>query len=618
MKNKIAVAMISKGVGQEVPNLKRCLQSIAPHVDKVFVTLTSPTNMTSDAQRMLKEFDVHITHGDFRLEIGGEIVDWVKEFLKYEPAMKVGSKIFLFDEARNFAFAQVPEEYDWILWIDTDDVFLNADKLRSVAELGQREKIEAFYFDYLYQAVLEELPGLPPEKWRIRNVVIQHLRERMIRNTGKFKWIAPIHETLIEQTPTNKSDNYDCAVLHLATEEDRAASLTRNLPNLEYAIYTTKGKDPRHLYYLAKAYFDMRSPETDQKATPLILEYLYGEHNSGWPQERAQACDYLAEIYRNSGQFNKAIKAALNGLTEDPNDPSLFLSLANTYLRLQDYDKALFWVKIADSIPPPKTTLVKTPRDIEGQKLEIIYNIASNTNRIDEAWAASYKIRELLPSNPFVQETFNNISMLREQRDVSRTIVTLADYLKKRGEYYKIKPLLQAVPAISEQAPAIVDLRNKNMPPKFWGKDEIAIWCGPQFTNWSGKSLLEPNGAFIGGSEEAVIRMSEELVKLGWKVTVYCDPQEECFVHGVKYVPHFKANILDHFNILISWRNVGLVDNTLKAKKIYIWNHDIQNPLDWTPERISKFTKAIFLSKWHRDNIPKIDEEKVFLSSNGV
>ena len=618
MDNKIALAMISKGIGQEVPNLKRCLKSIAPFVDAVYITLTGSKEQLGPALEVCKEYKVIVSYGDFKKEADKKTVDWLKDFLGYEPNMKVGDKMFLFDEARNFAFAQVPKEYDWILWMDTDDVFLNAKKLRFVTELGEKTKIEAFYFDYLYQVEVTQDEELPPEDWKIQNIVIQHVRERLVRNEGKFKWIAPIHETLIEQVPTNKSDNYDCAVMHLATEEDRLSSLTRNLPNLELAISQSEGKDPRHLYYLAKAYFDMRTVDTDKKAMPLILAYLYGEHNSGWPQERAQACEYLAELYRRNGESNNSIKSVMNGLIEEPNNPALFLNLAQSYLQKGDYERALFWVKIADSIPQPKTTLVKNPRDIEGQKLEIVYNCAINMNNIDGAWAAAFKMRELIPSNPNAQQIYENISQLREQRDVSKTILTLADYLKKSGEYHKLKPLLNSVPAISEQTPAIIDLKNKNFPPKFWGEDEITIYCGAQFTPWTPKSLTEPNGTFIGGSEEAVIRMAEELVKLKWKVTVYADPQEEGEYNGVMYLPHYKANINDRYNILISWRNLGLVDGPLKYKKFYVWNHDIQSPLDWNEERIGKITKAIFLSKWHRENVPALPEEKVFITSNGI
>lgn len=614
---KIALSMINRGVGRDAERLDTALSSIAPYVDGIFITFTEKPKQK--ALNIAKKYKAITDYREFKLKATEEIVAWLKEFFGYEPNMKIGHEMFLFDEARNHSMSQIPKEYDWIFWMDTDDVLRNGENLRKVAEDMLEKGMEAVYFNYLYQCELEP-SDLPPEKWKIRNIVISHIRERLIRNEGKFKWIAPIHETLIEQTPTQKTDNYDVEVLHLAEDEDRKNSLTRNLPNLELAIYQSKGKDPRHLYYLAKAYFDIRTEETDKRAIPLITAYLYGEHKSGWPQERSQASEYLSELYRRTGQLNNAIKACMNALIEYPQNPAIFISLAQSYLTQNDYDTALFWVKIAATVPEPSTTLVKNPRDIEGQILEILYNCAINMGKIDEAWAAAVKIKDLIPQNQQAQQIYEWISQVREQRDVSKTIVTLADYLKKTGEYQKIKPLLQSVPRISEDVPMIIELKRKNNPPKFWKDKEITIYCGPQFTQWTPNSLKKPEEGFIGGSEESVIRMSQELCKLGWRVTVYADPgiDNEGDYDGVEYKPYYKFNPLDRFNILIAWRQPKFFSQEIIAKKKYVWCHDIQNPLDYDEKSIENTTKFIFLSKWHRNNVPKLPEEKVWITSNGI
>lgn len=616
---KIALSLITRGTGKDAERLEQCLSSIAPYIDGIFLTFTEkPEQKALDTANKYK---ANISEKEFSIVADEKMVTWLKEFFGYEPHMKVGSKMFPFDVARNYNMSLIPKEYDWVFWMDTDDVLRRGENLRPVAEEYLKKGFEAVYFDYLYQVELIPEDGVPPEKQKIRNVVISHIRERLIRNERKFKWIAPIHETLIEQTPTRKTDNYDLEVMHLASEEDRASSLTRNLPNLELAIYQSEGKDPRHLYYLAKAYFDMRQAEMDQKAIPLIMAYLYGEHKSGWPQERSQASEYLAELYRRTGQLNNAIKSCMNALIEYPQNPAIFLSLATSYLVKQDWDTALFWTKLGATIPEPQTTLVKNPRDVQGQIFEILYNCAINMGKVDEAWAAAYKAKELTPENPMVNQIFEFVSHLREQRDVSKTIVTLADYLKKTGEYHKLKPLLAATPRISEDVPYIIDLKKKNNPPKAWQDDEIAIFCGPQFTQWNPKHLENPvDGAFIGGSEEAVIRMSKELSKLGYRVTVYADPgiDNEGDYDGVRFLPYYKFNVFDNFNILIAWRKPKFFSQDIKAKKKYVWCHDIQNPLDYDEKSIENTTKFMYLSEWHRENVEKLPEEKVMITSNGI
>lgn len=610
--DKVALAMIVRGTGDEPANLRRALESVAQWVDGIYITLTGPKEQLKEAEKVCADFKARVSYGQFLWEANQKTIDWLKNFFGYEPQMKLGDKIFLFDEARNFNFSQVPKEYEWIVWMDCDDVFRRGENLRKLTELGKKAQIDAFYMNYIYQAEVDE-------NLNVKQVIIEHLRERLVRNAGIFKWIAPIHETLIEQRPSNKTDNNDCEVLHLATMEDRMKSLTRNLNNLELVIYKTEGKDPRHIYYLAKAYFDKRLPEYNEKAIPLVMQYLYSEHKSGWPEERSQACEYLADIYRQKGEFNNAVKAGMNALIEWPENPSIFINLSLSYLAKQDWDRALFWVRVASSIPEKKTTLVRNPRDLQGMTYEVIYNACLNKGMIDEAWAAAVKLQELAPDLPDVKNIYNFISQLREQRDVTKIVVRLADYLKKTGEYHKVKPLLAATPQIAENTPFIIDLNQKNNPPKYWNDDEIAIYCGPGFTNWSPKRLSDPREAFVGGSEEAVIYMSQELAKLGWKITVYADPgQDEGEYDGVKWLPYYKFNRLDHFNIIIAWRQIGFTDLNVKTKKLYIWNHDIQNPLEWTKERTDKITKALFLSKWHRDNVPDLPGEKAMVTSNGI
>ena len=614
--NKIALNMISRGKGEE-DNLKQALSSIAPHVDAIYLTFTSPTNECTEAEKIAKSFNAIVSYHDARWTADEETVKWLKEFFGYEPEMKVGDKLFIFDEARNFALSQIPKEYEWLVWMDTDDIFVGGENLHRLADMATENNIEAVYFNYLYQAEFDD-------KGNIKHRIIEHLRERLVRNNDKYKWISPIHETLIEQVPTRKTDVPDCEVIHTATQKDREHSLARNINMLELAIYRTKGEDPRHLYYLAKVYLDLNKEERNPQAVHLILRYLNGDekgnHKSGWPEERQEAWDYLSELYRRMGQFNNAKKAALNSLTEPTEpQPNVFLSFALTCCALSEWELALFWTKMATTIEKKKSTLVSNDRDMKSRTLEIIYNACLNLARVDEAWAAGQKLMELYPGDKRVADAFKFISDIKDQRDMTAKIAQIADYLEKHGEGHKIVPLLQGAPAIANDTPYIQELAQKVTPPRTWDSDEIMIYCGPGFTDWTPKQLTDPGASFVGGSEEAVIRMSAELAKLGWKVTVYGSPGKDAGEHdGVNYQPYYKFNKADTFNVVISWRQIGFFDLDIKAKKKYLWNHDIQNQLEYTPERLAKIDKVFFLSKFHRENVPSLADEKVFLTTNGL
>ena len=150
--NTIALSMICKGTELEASRLRECLKSIAPHVDGIFITLTGVQGEMEEAEKICKEFKVNVSYNQALFEVDQTTVDWLKNFFGYEPHMKAGDKLFLFDEARNFNMAQIPKDYDWMLWLDTDDIFMHGDKLREVAERSMSQGIEGVYFNYVYQS----------------------------------------------------------------------------------------------------------------------------------------------------------------------------------------------------------------------------------------------------------------------------------------------------------------------------------------------------------------------------------------------------------------------------------------------------------------------------------
>lgn len=611
--SKIALGMIVKGSGNEPEMLDKALSSVENHVDAIFITITGNKEETKAILPVCKKHNAKISFApdDVWHVVDKKMIKWLKDFLGNEPHCKVGDRIFRFDAARNYNMSNIPKDYDWFMWIDVDDIVDGADKLHEIADFADKKGLEAVYFNYWYHVDIRND--------EIVNVIIEHLRERLIKNNGVYKWIAPIHETLIEQRPTQKADDPRCKVIHLSGMNRMLKAIERNLNNLELSVYETKGEDPRPVYYLAKAYFDLKTDDYDNRAIPLLYQYLIGEHKSGWPEERSQAWEYLAEIHRRKGEHNNSIKACMNALIEFPEFQTPYINLAVSYMLKKEWDRALFWIRLSTTFPSRKTTLIKNPKDMQMRTLQVIYNCCLHMSKVDEAWAAAQKLKEIDPDNEDVDGSYKFIGNLRKQRDLTKMYVQLSEYLRKTGQGAKIKPLLSAAPDLIVNTPFIQDLYKKNMPPKIWGDKEVALYCGPGFTHWSPKRLTDPQGSFVGGSEEAVIKLSAELQKLGYQVTVYADPGDEEGLHdGVNWLPFYKFNEKDRFNILVFWRVVNHVDKDFNAKQIYIWCHDIQNNLEWTEERIKKVTKAFFLSKWHRENVPNLPDDKVIISTNAI
>lgn len=610
---KIALHLIASG-SEKPADLARCLNSIKDQVDGMYVLITTPLK-----DKKLREVAeslgavVEYKPRSFFHKITKEEVKFIKS-LGLTPHIKEGDKIFEFDKARNYSMKMVPKEYDWLFWMDTDDI-LRGKQLREIAKDADRRGIESVFLNYIYQAEIED--------GKIKAILIEHLRERLIKNTGIYEWVAPIHETLIEKKPTRKIDDKRCDVLHLSTRDRMLTAIDRNIKALEYLVCFKKGKDPRPNYYLGKAYFDLwlegRGDHYLGQAQVLFERYLNGDNQSGWAEERSQCWEYLVEIYRAKGEIDNAIKCAHHAMIEDERFPSIYVNLALCYVQKKEWARAEWWIKQALKMPQPESTLITTPKDLIARSLEVIYHASLNQSKLDEAFAAAVKLLEIYPDSQEMQERYEFLSKLKEQRDITKIFVQLSRYLEQTNQANKLKPLVLAAPDIIKNNPFYSELELKVNPPRVHNKNEITIYCGPAFSPWSPKSLEDTNNTFVGGSEEAVIYLSEELVKQGYKVTVYADPgDDEGEYNGVTYLPYYKFNTKDQFNIVVSWRRPDLVDQNLNAKKIYIWCHDILNQLDFTPERLSKITKVIVLSPWHRSNIPDVPDNKVLISSNGI
>lgn len=580
--SKIATAIIIKD-DSELEGLKRVVSSIGKNVETCFITGTKQPQR--EIKKYCKQMGFHWSW-----------YKWDKNF----------------SNARNFNFNQIPKEYDWIFWCDCDDQVEGADKFQDAIQIADANNIKAVFARYLYQCEFNK-------DGSVKEILLEHLRERLIKNEGLFEWVAPIHETLIEKVPTDKTDYQGFWVVHLAQGKDMEASMYRNIEILEQNVLDNPN-DPRPIYYLAKAYFDTREPmilyerldkELDSYTVELFKDYI---RKSGWAEERSQCWEYIAMIHRERGELKLAITALLEALSEECKFPSIYIQMALCYVYMKEWDRALHWLKLAGSLEMPKTTLVINPKDYKMMFLEVLYHVYLNTNQIEKCEKVMVALLNLMPTENNAAR-LEEVSTWKRKNDAAHWVVKLAYYLREHKEFDRLNHLIDAMPDDIASAPAMINLRNEFVVPKVWGENEITIFCGPGWQPWSPKSTSKG----IGGSEEAVIYLSKELTKLGWKVTVYADPQQDAGNYdGVEFLPHYYINWRDEFNIFVSWRHIDIFDVDIRAKKTYLWNHDIQNSLTYTPGRVSGFTKAFFLSQWHRDNVPDLPEDKVMITANGV
>ena len=368
-------------------------------------------------------------------------------------------------------------------------------------------------------------------------------------------------------------------------------------------------------------------------ALTLFHEYLHGvgepgkpgyQEPSGWAEERATAWGCIAEIAILSLHPEVAIQAYQSAIDEAPQFPNFYVDMALAYVMLEDYKKAKHWLDVATTIPMPNTTIIMLPRELKTRALEASFQINLHNQKLELAKEDAEKLCEILPDDQRAKDRLLSITSLHAFNKACQSVVFLGKYLEQLKESDKIQYLIQSLPNDMQQEKFVSEMRHRFLPQKIWGEKEITILCGPGVGQWSPKSIATG----LGGSEEAVVYLSQELTKLGWHVTVYANPQAEAGDYdGVEYKQWYDLNPKDMFNVLILWRAIGFVDINPQARFTMLWAHDVPVCPDLTEERIAKVDKIAVLSQYHKSlfrmmkadgSFTAIPEEKFFLTGNGI
>lgn len=579
---KLAAALIVKGTDDEAILLDKCLRNLKGHVDKVFLDVNVPKGQ-KHSQKVL---DVAKKH-----KADVQKTWWTGDF--------VG--------ARNANFARIPKEYDFILWVDSDDTIENPEKMKEVCAITPTN-IDGIYIKYDYAH--DEYD----------NVTVSHWVARIVRNNDSFAWKSSftdsevtVHETLNERRKVGKVMNEEFWIKHHADEERRDRSLARNISILEQML--TKGKanpDPRILYYLATHYVDANRL---LEAKELLEWYLT---LSGWAEERSQAYVYLGMIYDAMQDLDKARGCYMRAVAESPNDPNPYVELGELEMRDRLWQKAVYWLEMAVAKKVDPMASVYRPMDSTYRAYKALSqahaNIGGKSLQKAQKWLT--EALKLRPFDPELHDAQKVLDQLVEIRDLTKATNQLIKKLKDDEETDKIVPFLDALPTKMQDNPLVTSARNYYREPKIWPKKSVVMLAGwGPLGNW-GPSGLEKG---IGGSEEAIIRISRELVKQGYSVTVFGTPGEEAGLDGeVEYKHYWEFNSKDQFDIFISWRSPEQFDQKFNARKSYLWLHDVMDKEEFIEERLANLDRVIFVSQYHRDLYPFIPEEKCFVSGNGI
>lgn len=602
MKTKIALVMIVKD-NSEATIFERCLKSFMPYMAGLYVAVTGISGEHDKIHALVKKFKGKsistspTTHPKIYSEIDGKTV------------------FSNFAEARNVSFSLVDKTYDYLAWADVDDVINNGEELAKCAEIAKRDGLDSVFFTYWYALHHNRSTGQPTD------VAITQVRERLLK-PNVFKWVSRLHEVAVpiddnyklKQKEWDMKDGRQCVWIHLTEQQRVDSALNRNRQILEIQIEEEGHKDPRTLFSLAKVYFDLGEKEYLEKAKQLIYQYL---ELSGWDAERSDALEYLGLVFEKLGDWNKAIEIYHRATFEYPSNLMAYLRLANAYFETNRDQFAIEWLDTAVKKKlPDADAMIHEPFDIKYLSATLKLKEAQKKGDLDQAlYWADIRVKLLGDDSDGMYES---VREHKEANDIANNLLQYAVWLKTHKFEAYIPRIIDAMPPILGNLPFAQMIANSPDTAVKHDKKSIVYFASfgaEHFEKWDWTSLERG----IGGSETAVVKLTEEWAKHGYDVTVYADVEESSISpSGVKWEHWYKINWHDKFNVLILWRSPHLLDRKIKAKKLFMDLHDVASQMDWTDERMKLIDKVFFKSKYHRVQIPKLPDSKAVIISNGL
>lgn len=568
--------MIVKGSPDEALVLERCLKSVAPYVDDIFITATYKNN-SSEVNPILDVADKYKANVFF--------FKWIDDFAA----------------ARNFNFSQVPKEYDYILWTDADDIWRGLDKLRDTIEANKR--MDAFAFDYLYDWDENKLP------------TVVHKKTMLIKNDNCATWVGAIHEDLIETRQLDVRYIKGIERLHLTNPERIKESGERNIAIAKTEL-TKNPAEPRTYWNLANAQFAVSKFEEAQETFKEFLELTESD------DERYLAHERLGDTYRSSGKTNEAISQLRQAIGLFPQYPEAYFQLAHLYFTMGNWDKAEeYCLNGMLKRPLVHKMIVYNPRDYDYNPMILLANIYYQKNRPDLMLPLLVGCSKIYPKDENLRRMVKEGKAAKAEMGRALTAIEKLRKIKDKDQLLKA---IDSLPPIIRSHPSIVTLRNQNFIKETSSGRDLVIYCGNTMHEWN-PELFKKKG--FGGSEEAVINLARELAKLGWNVTVYnnCGHQAmyeaiyaDKAVHQVQYRPFWEWNYRDKQDVVILWRWAKPLDAEINADKIFLDLHDVISEGELTPARLNRVTKIFVKTAFHRSLFPNTPDEKFAIIPNGM
>ena len=287
---KLSLCMIVKN---EEDVLGRCLKSAKSFADEIIIVDTGSTDKT---KVIASNFTSKIF--DFK---------WIDDF----------------SAARNFSFSKATGDY--IMWLDADDIItpINANKIIALKNTYD-PKTDIFLFKY--NVAFD----------RNNNPTFTYYRERIIRNSPKYKWESPIHEVI---PLIGKLEYVDISIEHKKLKQNPPK---RNLNIFNKMIAEGVELDARQQFYYGRELFYNNE---DTAAINVLESFL--NRTDAWIENKIDACKLLGTLYLRASDIDKALIALFNSFKYAEPRSNICCDIGKIFFDKKDYSNAIFWYELA-------------------------------------------------------------------------------------------------------------------------------------------------------------------------------------------------------------------------------------------------------------------------------
>jgi hypothetical protein len=224
-------------------------------------------------------------------------------------------------------------------------------------------------------------------------------------------------------------------------------------------------------------------------------------------------------------------------------------------------------------------------------------------------------VAQLLPKHVTVQ--FSHFGNTYNKRALMLQALMKAEGISQHSSTELVR---HDVSYLIKDAEFLEEMRKVSTPPVFDTPPyDIVYYAGDLQPDW------RPESKSLGGSEQAIVHLSESWAKLGYKVAVYGNVEKNTTVNDVAYFKNYLFPYSQKQNVLILWRLSGCIILPLnpKANVILADFHDPLLPyckfLKGYADMIDGFMfKSEHHAKQFETTLFRLEDEKRIIIPNGV